>query len=136
MEDSLVKIMSDMIDGKLVPVKENIVRIEGDIVQIKENIVRIEENIVRIEEDIVQIKQDIVQMKSEIKTMKQTIEQQNSVILQGVAEIIENTITRINIDNENRVLKKADLALEGYSDLNRRVNVLEYDIENIKNQIA
>lgn len=133
-EKQLLNAISDLMDEKIQPVKEDIRELKEDVSGLKR--------------DVSGLKRDVSGLKRDVSELKK-----NQIIMEGKMDRMEQKVNNIEFTIENKIYHEIHLVveshfflkrnldyiettLEKYSEIPIKVNYLYYEIQRIKRQMA
>lgn len=117
-EKVLLKAISDMMDEKLEPVKE-------DIGELKQDVGMLEQDVVELKQDVGMLKQNVGKLEANVGILKENVEELNkkSVKMTGKIDMLQQRISELEFTMENKISYEIHLIAENHFFLNRQ---LEY----------
>ena len=109
--------MSNMMDRKLNPIKEDIRELKEDVAVLKEDVAVLKEDVAVLKEEVAELKEDVAVLKEDVAVLKEEVAE----LKEDVAELKEDVIV---LKEDVSVLK------EGYSGLEKEVRDIRLSQEN------
>ena len=109
--NELLQAISDMIDKKLEPIKEDIQSLRNDNISIKEDIQSLRNDNISIKEDIQSLRNEQAQMKSDLERQIKRTERSLKAEIVESENLILDEVSRVhNILNQHRADKSVHTA--------------------------
>lgn len=108
-DHELLLAMSDMMDGKLQPIKEDLAEVKEEQKKIKEDLAEVKEDLAEVKEEQQRMKDDLQDVKNEVHRIN--LYQEN--VIQPRLETIESCYT----DTYNRYKSDADKMEAAFADI-------------------
>ena len=115
-DQELLLAMSDMMDGKLQPIKEDLAEVKEEQQKIKEDLAEVKEEQKKIKEDLAEVKEEQQRMKDDLQDVKNEVHRINLYqenVIQPRLETIESCYT----DTYNRYKSDADKMEAAFADI-------------------
>lgn len=119
-ETVLIKAISDMMDEKLEPIKEDVKVLKEDVKGLKQDVGVLKQNVKGLEQNVEVLKQDVDILKENVEELNK-----KTVKMSGKIDMLQNRVSDLEFTMENKISHEIHLIAENHFFLNRQLEYIK-----------